>query len=104
GQGTHADSRKVGPLARRVKRDYRLAHACHHRILRRLKLRAQGRRSGGRNPEDLSHADVKLIQSSGGVFEVEVDGRRIFSKKSLGRHAESGEVLRLIEKMAPPAR
>ena len=54
GQGTHADSRKVGPLARRVKRDYRLAHACHHRILRRLKLRAQGRRSGGRNPEDLS--------------------------------------------------
>jgi selenoprotein W-related protein len=40
---------------------------------------------------------VKLIQSSGGVFEVEVDGRRLFSKKSLGRHAESGEVLRLIK-------
>ncbi|OLB16379.1 MAG: SelT/SelW/selH family protein [Gemmatimonadetes bacterium 13_2_20CM_70_9] len=43
------------------------------------------------------HADVKLIQSSGGVFEVEVDGRRIFSKKSLGRHAEPGEVVRLIK-------
>jgi selenoprotein W-related protein len=38
------------------------------------------------------------------VFEVEVDGRRVFSKKALGRHAESGEVLRLIQTMAPPAR
>jgi len=37
------------------------------------------------------------------VFEVEVDGRRVFSKKAVGRHAEAGEVLRLIEKMAPPA-
>jgi selenoprotein W-related protein len=40
---------------------------------------------------------VKLVQSSGGVFEVDVDGRRVFSKKTLGRHAESGEVLRLIK-------
>jgi len=39
---------------------------------------------------------VKLIEASGGVFEVEVDGRRIFSKKALGRHAEPGEVLRLL--------
>jgi len=45
---------------------------------------------------------VKLIQSSGGVFEVEVDGRRIFSKKGLGRHAEAGEVLRLMRQVAPP--
>ncbi|OLC04535.1 MAG: SelT/SelW/selH family protein [Gemmatimonadetes bacterium 13_1_40CM_4_69_8] len=50
------------------------------------------------------HADVKLIQSSGGVFEVEIDGRRLFSKKALGRHAEPGEVLRLIQQTAPPAR
>ncbi|PYO29359.1 MAG: hypothetical protein DMD73_02220 [Gemmatimonadetes bacterium] len=50
------------------------------------------------------HADVKLIQSSGGVFEVEVDGRRIFSKKTLGRHAEAGEVLRLMQQVAPPSR
>jgi len=40
---------------------------------------------------------VKLIQSSGGVFEVDVDGRTLFSKKKLGRHAEPGEVLRLME-------
>jgi selenoprotein W-related protein len=37
-----------------------------------------------------------LIQSSGGVFEVDVDGRRVFSKKALKRHAEAGEVLRLM--------
>jgi len=39
---------------------------------------------------------VRLVQSSGGVFEVDVDGRRVYSKKSTKRHAESGEVLRLI--------
>jgi selenoprotein W-related protein len=39
---------------------------------------------------------VKLVESSGGVFEVEVDGALVFSKRSLGRHAEPGEVLRLI--------
>jgi len=37
-----------------------------------------------------------LIQSSGGVFEVEVDGRRVFSKKTIKRHAEAGEIVRLI--------
>jgi selenoprotein W-related protein len=47
-------------------------------------------------------AEVKLVQSSGGVFEVDVEGRRIFSKKALGRHAEPGEVLRLIQQAFPP--
>ena len=37
-----------------------------------------------------------LIESSGGVFEVSMDGRPIFSKKALKRHAEPGEVLRLV--------
>jgi len=37
-----------------------------------------------------------LIQSSGGVFEVEVDGKRVFSKRALRRHPEAGEVVRLI--------
>ena len=45
---------------------------------------------------------MKLIESSGGVFEVEVDGRRVFSKKALGRHAQLGEVLKLIQQ--PPAK
>jgi hypothetical protein len=30
------------------------------------------------------------------VFEVSVDGRLLYSKKRTGRHAEPGEVLRLI--------
>jgi len=37
---------------------------------------------------------VTLLKSSGGVFEVTVDGRLVFSKKALGRHAERGEVVR----------
>lgn len=40
-------------------------------------------------------AEVKLIESSGGLFEVTMDGALIFSKKALRRHAEPGEVLRL---------
>jgi predicted Rdx family selenoprotein len=36
------------------------------------------------------------MESSGGVFEVSVDGRLIYSKKSLGRHALPGEILRLL--------
>ena len=39
---------------------------------------------------------MELLPSSGGVFEVTLDGRRLFSKKALGRHAEPGEVLRLM--------
>jgi selenoprotein W-related protein len=34
-----------------------------------------------------------LIESSGGVFEVEVDRTLIFSKKSLGRFPEPGEIV-----------
>ena len=40
--------------------------------------------------------DIRLVASSGGVFEVKVDGDLIFSKKALRRHAEPGEVVRLI--------
>lgn len=38
---------------------------------------------------------VTLVPSSGGVFEVSVDGELIYSKKQTGRHAEEGEVRRL---------
>ncbi len=44
----------------------------------------------------MSDADVRLVPSSGGVFEVTVDGNLIFSKKALRRHAEPGEILQLI--------
>jgi selenoprotein W-related protein len=37
-----------------------------------------------------------MIPSGGGVFEVVVDGKKVFSKKALGRFPEDGEVVRLI--------
>lgn len=37
-----------------------------------------------------------LIVSSGGRFEVTVNGDLVFSKAALGRHAEPGEVKALI--------
>ena len=40
--------------------------------------------------------DVALIASSGGVYEITVDGNLIFSKKKLGRFPEDGEIQRLI--------
>ena len=40
--------------------------------------------------------EVRLIPSSGGVFEVKADGELIFSKKAVRRHAEPGEVVKLI--------
>ena len=41
-------------------------------------------------------SDVKLVEASGGLFEVTVDDELLFSKRSLGRHANAGEVLELI--------
>jgi selenoprotein W-related protein len=41
-----------------------------------------------------------MIPSSGGVFEVTVNDRLVFSKKALGRHAQAGEVLELIRQCA----
>jgi hypothetical protein len=37
-----------------------------------------------------------LIPSSGGRFEVVVDGKAVFEKSRLGRHARPGEVMSLI--------
>ena len=41
--------------------------------------------------------DLTFIPSGGGVFEVIVDGDLVFSKKNIGRHANQGEVVKLIE-------
>jgi predicted Rdx family selenoprotein len=43
-------------------------------------------------------ARVDLIPSKGGRFEVVTDGRPIFQKSKLGRHARPGEVLDLLGK------
>ena len=36
---------------------------------------------------------VTLVPSGGGVFEVDVDGTLVYSKKATGRHAEVAAVL-----------
>ena len=46
---------------------------------------------------EFSDASVKQIESSGGVFEVTVDGDLVFSKIQLGRHAKEGEVLAIMK-------
>lgn len=37
-----------------------------------------------------------IVPSQGGVFEVEVDGELVYSKKATGRHAEHDEILKKI--------
>jgi selenoprotein W-related protein len=44
-------------------------------------------------------AEVRLLQSSGGVFDVKADDTLVFSKKAAGRHAAPGEVLKAIERL-----
>ena len=40
--------------------------------------------------------ESELTAGSGGVFEITVDGKKVFSKKALGRFPEDGEILGLI--------
>jgi selenoprotein W-related protein len=61
-----------------------------------------------RTVDDLLHDyqhvidDLTVFTGSGGVFDVEVDGEVLFSKKAEGRHAEEGEVLaRFREQIVP---
>ena len=41
-------------------------------------------------------ADISLISSGGGVFEISLNGYLIFSKKALNRFPEGGEIKKLI--------
>jgi len=50
--------------------------------------------------KNFPNVELRMTPSSGGVFEVTVDDRLVFSKKALGRHAEPGEVLELIRQCA----
>jgi selenoprotein W-related protein len=61
-----------------------------------------------RTVDDLLHDyqhvidELTVITASGGVFDVEVDGETLFSKKAEGRHANEGEVLaRFREQIVP---
>jgi predicted Rdx family selenoprotein len=46
--------------------------------------------------EHFANAEVQLIPSSGGRFEVSKDGHLVFEKSKLHRHAHPGEIVRLL--------
>jgi selenoprotein W-related protein len=39
---------------------------------------------------------ITLVPSDGGCFEVSINGKLVFSKLELHRHAEPGEIVRLV--------
>jgi selenoprotein W-related protein len=47
--------------------------------------------------------EVRLLPSSGGRFEVTLDGDLIFSKAALDRHAEPGEIASQVAERLGPA-
>ncbi|MDQ3981198.1 MAG: Rdx family protein [Actinomycetota bacterium] len=44
--------------------------------------------------------ELVVVPSRGGVFEVEVDGSLVFSKKATGRHGEPDDILKEIRTRA----
>ncbi len=46
--------------------------------------------------DNFPQADISLISSGGGVFEISLNGDLIFSKKALNRFPENGEIKKLI--------
>jgi selenoprotein W-related protein len=61
-------------------------------------------RAAGDLLHDYQHVidELTLVTGKSGVFDVEVDGELLFSKKQTGRHAEPGEVLRLFRERIVP--
>ena len=48
--------------------------------------------------EKFPDARVEMLPSSKGRFEVTRDGKPVFEKSKLGRHADPGEIARLLER------
>ena len=48
--------------------------------------------------QNFPNMEISLISSGGGVFEIVLDGKLIFSKKALDRFPEKGEVVRILNK------
>ncbi|MCB1126046.1 MAG: Rdx family protein [Verrucomicrobiae bacterium] len=47
----------------------------------------------------LNLGSVKLIPSTGGVFEISVDGRSVYSKKATGQFPDPDAVVRDVKKL-----
>ncbi len=41
--------------------------------------------------------EAQLEEGAGGIFDVVVDGKKVYSKFATGRHADPGEVIRLMK-------
>ncbi|MFI5309737.1 MAG: Rdx family protein [Gemmatimonadales bacterium] len=50
--------------------------------------------------ESFPTAEVGMIPSDGGRFEVLLDGTPIFEKSKIRRHAQPGEILRLLKQQS----
>ncbi len=48
--------------------------------------------------EDKFSIKPKLKKSGGGVFEIEIDGKLVFSKKETGRFPDAREIFEAIKK------
>jgi selT/selW/selH-like putative selenoprotein len=46
--------------------------------------------------ERFPNAEIEMIPSGGGRFEVTRDGKPVFQKSKLGRHAQPGEIVGLL--------
>jgi len=44
--------------------------------------------------------ELTLVPSEGGRYEITVNGKLVFSKLQLGRHAEPGEVVNIVKKVS----
>jgi selT/selW/selH-like putative selenoprotein len=45
---------------------------------------------------EFPEAEIKLIESSGGAFEISLNGDQVFSKLASGRHVRPGEIVETI--------
>jgi len=45
---------------------------------------------------------LELVPGTGGVFDVDVDGRRIFYKKMIGRYPQPDDVVPLLRERIGP--
>jgi selenoprotein W-related protein len=46
---------------------------------------------------------LELVPGTGGIFDVDVDGEQVFTKRMLGRYPEPHEVIPLVQaRMGPP--
>ena len=47
-------------------------------------------------------AALELVPGTGGVFDVDLDGERIFTKRMIGRYPEPDDVLPLLRERIGP--